>query len=107
MPESFQAGCGTGEVLVIQTALYGHIRLGKCVRHDLGFLGCTTDATGIMDDLCSGRNACETVNVANIFEHTRVCDGLEKYMEVSHTCVRGKASTQPCNVVAPGCLKPN
>ncbi len=38
--ELFNATCRTGEVIMMKTAHYGRMRLGRCVRKDLGYIGC-------------------------------------------------------------------
>lgn len=38
--ETFNASCRQGEVIVMKSALYGRMRLGRCVRKDLGYIGC-------------------------------------------------------------------
>ena len=37
--ETFNASCHHGEVIVMKSALYGRMRLGRCVRKDLGYIG--------------------------------------------------------------------
>ena len=39
----FKADCGPNEVIILETALYGRMRLGRCVKTDFGFVGCYTD----------------------------------------------------------------
>ena len=38
--ESFQASCGEDEVIAVETADYGRMRIGRCVRTDFGYVGC-------------------------------------------------------------------
>ena len=40
--ETFNASCRPGEVIVIKSAHYGRMRLGRCVKKDLGYIGCST-----------------------------------------------------------------
>ena len=38
--ETFNASCaGADEVVLMEVARYGRLRLGRCVTHDYGFLG--------------------------------------------------------------------
>ena len=41
--EAFSAKCSNNEVIIMEKALYGRMRLGRCVKTDFGFVGCYTD----------------------------------------------------------------
>ncbi len=48
--ETFEARCrGPNEVVVMETARYGRMQLGKCVKRDFGFLGCSAEVLSHMD----------------------------------------------------------
>lgn len=47
--EAFRARCRQDEAILIESALYGRMRLGRCVKADLGYLGCTTDVLHLAD----------------------------------------------------------
>ena len=38
--ETFQAECWEDEVVVMETAVYGRMRLGRCIEIGFGHLGC-------------------------------------------------------------------
>ena len=38
--ETFTAKCWENEVIMMQSALYGRMKIGKCVKLDFGFMGC-------------------------------------------------------------------
>ena len=92
--ESFKARCGPHEVVVMTAANYGRMNLGKCVKKDLGYVGCYVDALKVTDHLCSGRHECEfrVPDVDIYMKNTmRQClEELQSYLEASYTCVRGK-----------------
>ena len=85
--------CSDDEVVVIQSARYGHIQLGKCVDLDLGKLGCFVDQLGAMDKLCSGKQKCDVEFVDSIMEGEFPCE-LQKvfvrYLEARFICIQGK-----------------
>ena len=52
----------------METALYGRMRLGRCVKTDFGFVGCYTDVLKVPQQLPLILQICElrTVSVALI-----------------------------------------
>ena len=44
----FNATCGEGEVIVMRTARYGRMKLGKCLTTDY-FVGCSADVLSHVD----------------------------------------------------------
>ena len=88
--ETLSILCGQSETIRINTALYGRMQLGRCVKVDLGYLGCQTDVLSIMDRLCSGRTSCQidTVN-RGIFNVNVPCSELQVYLHVEYACVPG------------------
>ena len=52
--EVFRPECGEGEAILLRTARYGRMRLGRCVETDMGYLGCATDVLRAADRRCSG-----------------------------------------------------
>ena len=38
--EGFIAECPTGEILMMQEAIYGRMELGTCLTLDIGFMNC-------------------------------------------------------------------
>ena len=76
-------------------AVYGRMQLGRCVQHDMGYLGCQTDVLGLLDEKCSNKRSCEfTVfnelnfdpNIAN------PCKELSRYLEADYSCHKSKRS---------------
>ena len=54
--ELFAPRCqGNGELVVMEAAMYGRMRLGECAKDDLGYIGCGADVLREMDRRCSGR----------------------------------------------------
>ena len=47
--ETFKATCKEDEVIAMETARYGRMRLGRCVKNDLGYVGCFTDVLYLGD----------------------------------------------------------
>ena len=45
--EVFRASCSE-DVILIETALFGRMRIGRCVEADLGYLGCAADVIPLL-----------------------------------------------------------
>jgi len=91
LAEVFEAECGGNEVVMIQTARYGRMRIGRCVRTDFGFVGCFADVVDIVAMRCSGRRRCSLRVPDPLFEKTTGCNAeFKSYFEVSYTCVSGR-----------------
>lgn len=87
--ETFEPVCGQDELIVMKKATYGRMKLGRCVKIDMGYITCSADVTAILDARCSGRRRC-SVRVPDLeLETTRPCLELKSYLEVSYQCVKG------------------
>ncbi len=92
--ENFHARCRFNEVIVLQTALYGRMRIGRCVKADLGYLGCATDVRPLADKKCSGRRECDIRVPNSEFDATKPCfHELKIYLEASYKCVQGQIAS--------------
>ena len=94
--EVFTAQCRDSEVIVMTSAVYGRMAVGRCVAEDLGFLGCQNDALAVMDRECSGKTECSMI-VSNIklrTEEDAACKrDLSGYAQISYSCVTGKRNS--------------
>ena len=55
----------------MEVARYGRMRLGRCVKNDLGYVGCFSDVIQILDSKCSG--------ILNIYIYCfKICAYLRK-----------------------------
>lgn len=88
--ESFNATCRPGEVIMMQSARYGRMRMNKCVLKDHGFVGCQTDILSYMDQLCSSRRTCNIKIPDPVLHKLRPCTDLISYLEVGYNCLQGE-----------------
>ena len=92
--EIFDPQCPRESVIVMQSALYGHIKIGRCVDQDLaGKLGCYTDQLAAMDRLCSGRAKCQVHFRDADMEGEFPCElskALARYLEAAYFCQNGE-----------------
>ncbi len=92
--ETFRAICEPDEVVVMRSASYGRMHLGRCLRIDYGNIGCFQDILTTMDAWCSGRRNCE-VKVSGIYDVVRnypqdCPSDLRGYLEATYQCIKGK-----------------
>ena len=89
--ETFEAKCEQDEVITIGSALYGRMRVGKCVREDYGYIGCYVDVTDLVNKRCSGGNECRLEVTDNEFEGIKPCpDESKSYLQIEYTCMKRK-----------------
>ena len=87
----FSPHCADNEIIVMQFAKYGRMKLGKCLHSDLGYLGCSSDVLAQFDEQCSGKRTCEIWATDRHITAVGGCmHGLLRYLEASYSCVEGK-----------------
>ena len=93
--ETFRAQCDVNEVIVMTSAVYGRMALGRCVEEDVGFLGCHNDARDVMDVECSGRRECEVlVSIKKFWKQSASScrNYIAGYISASYECVAGTST---------------
>jgi len=98
--ESFNASCRPGTVVLMTSASYGRMRLGRCIVGDYN-IGCATNVVGYMHGQCTGRPACD-VPVRNLVD-THPCQrDFMSYLEATYTCIEGQ-QLDFCHII---CMQP-
>ena len=88
--EIFEASCSDTEVVYMTRALYGRMRIGRCISMDLGFAGCWVDVLPLADRQCSGRPSCRIRMPNSAFDELRRCPlELRNYLEAGYECIKG------------------
>jgi len=85
-------------VIVIEKAVYGRHKIGKCISEEeaafsqeTNYFGCSADVLDIVNAKCSGRTQCQIRVPDADLESTRTCrTGLQMFLEVSYKCLEGK-----------------
>ena len=96
LTEHFTAAChGSGEVIVMTSALYGRMRTGRCVREDYN-LGCSSDVLGHFDEQCSGQSSCK-VSVRSLVDVKPCQRDFASYLEASFQCLTGELRIDEMN----------
>lgn len=96
--QTFEPRCWKNEVIVIEKALYGRHRIGKCISErqaafsqESDYIGCFADVLDIVNSKCSGRKHCQIRVPDADLERTRTClSGLHMFLEVSYRCLESK-----------------
>ena len=92
--EVFSPTCSHDQVIVMTHATYGRMKLGKCIKRDLGFIGCQTDILAVLDSKCSNKRTC-TVDINDDLNfNDRIpnpCSSeMFRHLEANYTCQSGK-----------------
>jgi len=95
--EEFAAECYDGDVILMTSALYGRMAVGRCVKTDFGFVGCYKDVMSELHERCSGRSYC-TVRVPDTqLDSTDPCHSdLKSYLHAAYVCVTGQCARHAC-----------
>jgi len=99
--ETFSARCRHGDVIVMTTARFGRMRVGKCIdsgvysdsiiKQDSKTIGCYADVLEYADKTCSGKSSCDIAVPNRHLLSTRPCVAqLTMYFEAAYSCVSGE-----------------
>jgi len=102
--ETFSARCRHGDVVVMTTARFGRMRVGRCIdassrsaalekalQSDSNLLGCYADVLEYADRTCSGKTSCDIAVPNRHLLGTRPCVAqLTMYLEAAYQCVSGE-----------------
>jgi len=90
LEETLEMQCAADEVVLVDSARYGRMRLNRCARTDYGYVGCAADVTRVLAARCSGRRHCRIANLEALFSTFRNCPlDLKSYVEASYHCLKG------------------
>jgi len=91
--EKFTARCDqSNEIVLMESAQYGRMEIGRCVRQDLGYVGCTVDALPTLHARCSGQpGGCELSIMDPALRNLKPCPpDVTWHLKAAYTCVPGK-----------------
>jgi len=98
--EEFEPRCHGNDVIVMLSARYGRMKIGRCVKREPGFepmlqdpryLGCSADVLNIVSRHCSGHTECSLRVLGQNFVNIKPCyDNLKMHLEAAYICVNGK-----------------
>ena len=75
---------GGDNVINMKSALYGRMRLGRCVPIGFGYTGCS-NVHACMDSKCTGKQKCEIQAVNTEIKTSDGCmAGIERYLQADY-----------------------
>jgi len=90
LTETFHAECASHELIVMERAQFGRMRLGRCVTRNYGNIGCASNVLGLLDYACSGRWSCDVSVSDPALVRTKPCPkDFASYLEATYKCVPG------------------
>lgn len=95
--ESFNATCRPGTAILMTSAIYGRMRLGRCISGDFN-IGCSKDVITYFDRHCTGQRTCD-VTLRNLVDVHPCQRDFMSYLEASFKCVPGNALQSPLIIV--------
>ena len=89
MREEVTLTCPEHEIILVKSATYGRMQLGRCISREFE-MGCKVDVTSVLEGLCSGRHHCQT-SVRELILIAQPCpQDFTSYLEVTFICMPGK-----------------
>ena len=74
----------------MDSALYGRMSLGECIKRSIGNLGCSGDALAHFDNVCSNTRTCENgVSDIAIPIVTTCPEEFKMHLEADYHCHKG------------------
>jgi len=98
--EAFEPRCHGNDAIVMLSARYGRMKIGRCITRNPGFepmlqdpryLGCSADVLNVVSRFCSGRKECSLRVRDQNFDSIKPCyDTLKMHLEAAFMCINGK-----------------
>lgn len=109
--EIFQPKCLRNEVIVIQKAFYGRMKVGRCLADDPAVIGmgkddprnvgCFEDVQKLLDSKCSGKSDCEIrIPDPEIQKNSPCYRTLAMYLDASYACAAVVQQDRSCKLFA-------
>ena len=83
--------CSRDEIILVTSAEYGRMSVGRCITEADDFLGCTNDVLPLLDMWCSGRQECSFRVMSDELEAAnKNCQKfLKQYLKLDYSCLEG------------------
>lgn len=87
--DTFNATCGIDEVVVMETAWFGRLYIGRCVPREYD-MGCKANVLPNVDAQCSGLQQCKMEVTELSRQGVRPCpEGAMPFLEAAYRCIKG------------------
>ena len=87
--EVFNASCSTNDVIMMRSAMYGRMDVGRCIRSNIGSRNCDADVLNVLDGLCSGLTTCSVKGALSSLLDIKPCPEYSAYLRASYDCLKG------------------
>lgn len=87
--EIFNATCSDGEIILMNSSMYGRMSLGKCIKEHIGSKNCDSDVLHVTDSMCSGLQSCVITPFDRTLMTLRRCPEHSAFLRIHYTCVKG------------------
>jgi len=77
-------------VIIIESARYGRMNIGRCMLGAYGNQGCSADVQRFLDSKCSGRQVCRFQVPDPVLYEMKPCPvDFTSYLEATFSCIPG------------------
>jgi len=94
LDESLNISCRHSSLILITSAMYGRMRLGRCIAGDFN-LGCSVNLIAYFDSQCTARPVCD-VSIRNLVDIHPCQKDYISYLEVSYKCIESEPAIILC-----------
>ncbi len=89
--EPLDIACHRGQVILLNSASFGRMHLGRCLTSELGYMGCGNDVLRVVEGWCSGKRECHMqMPNKDLFEDSTCSADYVSFLEVDYACISGK-----------------
>ena len=81
-------GSGSITVILMVSAIYGRMHMGRCVNGDFN-IGCSKDVLTYFDSQCSSKPSCD-VSIRNLVDIHPCQRDFMSYLEATYRCIEGR-----------------
>ena len=89
--EDHRVSCAREQIIVVTSAEFGRMSVGRCITEADDFMGCSNDVLPLLDRWCSGRQECnfEVTNNELDAANQNCMKILIKYLTFEYECISG------------------
>ena len=90
--EDNRLSCSGDEIILMTSAEFGRMSVGRCITEADDFLGCSNNVLPLLDRWCSGRQECNFEGADDELDkaNKNCMKILIKYLKFEYECISGK-----------------
>lgn len=98
--ERLNVTCPPHHVILMTSAFYGRMRVGRCVKGQYGVMGCKRSMLEHLDRKCSGKRTCHFLVPDDVMHASMPCHSdLTSNLEVAYRCITSEYSCLQHNLL--------